>query len=208
MPDSHHQFIPSTGRIESFSDGVIAIIMTLMIFDLKMPPLVEGADSWEILKVLPVLFPKFLSFAMSFFVLAIFWVNHHHLFHTLKHTNRKLLWHNIHLLFWLSIIPFPTALLGSYPLDTLVVMMYGSVMMMAALAFQLLLLSARRGCLFHEYIDPTYLKKVTRKGIWGPLIYGFAVVVAPANCELSLWLFLVAPILYFLPDRILIGDQK
>jgi len=207
MGDKEQNFIPSTSRIEAFSDGVIAIIMTLMVFDLKLPPLADTADSWDILKLLPIVFPKFVSFAMSFLVLAIFWVNHHHFFHSIKSTDRKLLWYNNHLLFWLSLVPFPTALIGNYPTDTLPVMLYGFILMMSSIAFNLMRRSAQTSCLFHQFVDKKYIKQLARKGLWGPLLYGLSVIVAPISIYCSLVIFIVVPIVYFLPNLIPFGDE-
>src|SRR2546425_782379 len=101
--------VMSTQRIEAFSDGVFAIIVTLLVLDLKVPDLPQQITNQETLQALFNLAPQFISFVLSFFILCIFWVNHHQFFHTIKTADRKLLWLNNLLLFWLCFIPFPTA---------------------------------------------------------------------------------------------------
>ena len=197
----HKQYIPTTTRIEAFSDGVIAIIITLMIFDLKVPSLPTDADSWTILQALVPVIPKFISFAMSFVVVAIFWVNHHNFFYSLKLSNSALLWSNNLLLFWLSVIPFPTSLLGSYPLEALPIMFYGFTMCMAATSFNLMRRQAQKYCLFHSDVDQDYIKKLSSKGLFGPLFYFASIVLAPIHVALSLAIFVLVPIIYFLPDN-------
>ncbi len=124
--------IPST-RIEAFSDGVFAIILTLLVWQLRVPYLTENATLGKNLGQLAYIVPKFISFVLSFVFVAIFWVNHHQLYHTVKTADRALLWHNMHLLFWLCVIPFPTAILGDHPAMPLAAMCLGFVLMMAGL---------------------------------------------------------------------------
>lgn len=110
---NHHINQISTSRIEAFSDGVIAIILTIMVFDLKLHEIPTDKTVWN---ELTLLVPKFVSYAISFLMLAIMWVNHHQLFHQIKYTDRKLLWYSIHLLFWMSLIPFGTNFIGVNPM--------------------------------------------------------------------------------------------
>jgi uncharacterized membrane protein len=118
-------------RLEAFSDGVIAIIITIMVLELKIP---HGAD-WNSVQDL---IPKFFSYVISFIYVAIYWNNHHHLIHTVKHINGSILWSNTHLLFWLSLIPFVTAWAGENHFSELPVAAYTFVLFMAAVAYYIL----------------------------------------------------------------------
>src|SRR5438105_1859480 len=119
------------GRLEAFSDGVIAIIITIMVLELKVP---HDAEPHGLLALLPV----FLSYVLSFVVVAIIWVNHHHLLHTLDGVDGRILWLNNHLLFWLSLVPFSTAYMGENHLAPLAVALYGVNMFFCGAAFDLL----------------------------------------------------------------------
>ena len=130
----------SKNRLEAFSDGVLAIIITIMVLELKVPhdPGIEA---------LAKLWPVFLSYVLSFFYLAIYWNNHHHLFQIVKQTDGRILWANMHLLFWLSLVPFATGWMGENHFAALPVMLYGAVFLLAAVAYYVLAraLVARHG---------------------------------------------------------------
>src|SRR5436305_12748402 len=115
----------SKTRLETFSDGVIAILITIMVLELRVP---HGAD-WRALR--PVL-PLFLTYILSFIFLGIYWSNHHHMFHLVRHVNGKMLWANLHLLFWLSLVPFVTGWMGENAFAPLPTAVYGMVLLMAA----------------------------------------------------------------------------
>jgi uncharacterized membrane protein len=127
------------GRLEAFSDGVLAIIITIMVLELKVPH--DSAD-WGALK--PVL-PVFLSYILSFVYLGIYWNNHHHTFHVTQRVSGGILWANLHLLFWLSLIPFVTGWMGENHFATIPVALYGAVLLMAAIAYVILQGSILRG---------------------------------------------------------------
>ncbi|CAN5544473.1 hypothetical protein BH11BAC5_BH11BAC5_45530 [soil metagenome] len=118
-------------RLEAFSDGVIAIIITIMVLELKVP----HDDSWTALKPL---FPVFLSYLLSFIYIGIYWNNHHHLLHTVSQISGKVLWANNNLLFWLSLVPFTTTWMGENHFSTWPVAIYGVVLMMAGVAYFIL----------------------------------------------------------------------
>src|SRR5678816_2039351 len=117
-----------SGRLEAFSDGVMAILITIMVLELKVP---EGAT----LDALKPLFPVFLTYVLSFIVLGIYWNNHHHMLHATEQVDGRILWANLHLLFWLSLIPFTTAWMGENSFAPLPTSAYGLVLVMAALAY-------------------------------------------------------------------------
>jgi len=123
--------------MEAFSDGVMAIVVTLLVFHLAVPKLHDPTSS-ELWHELGVLTPKFISFAVSFFTVAIFWVNHHHFMHRVTHTDWKLLWLNNLLLFWLTTVPFTTAFIGDYPREPVAVGVYAFSLGMAGLSFTLM----------------------------------------------------------------------
>src|SRR4030095_7285033 len=119
------------GRLEAFSDGVLAIIITIMVLELKVP-------HEPTLEAMKPLVPKFLSYVLSFVFLGIYWNNHHHLFQAVRHVNGRVLWANLHLLFWLSLIPFVTAWLGENPRAALPVALYGALFLFAGVAYFIL----------------------------------------------------------------------
>ena len=121
-------------RLEAFSDGVFAIVITLLVIELHVPEAAEG----ELARGLAHLLPKFVSFVVSFIYITIYWINHHQLFHMIKQANRGLFWLNSLFLLCLTFIPFPTALIGSYPHDKVAVMFYGLAMMATAVSFVLM----------------------------------------------------------------------
>lgn len=123
--------VMSTSRMEAFSDGVLAILITIMVLDLKVP---RGSD----LASLRPLFPTFLSYVMSFIYLGIYWNNHHHMLHTVKTVNGAILWANLHLLFWLSLVPFVTGWMGEHRFAPVPTAMYGVVLLLAAVAYFIL----------------------------------------------------------------------
>src|SRR5579871_151465 len=118
-------------RLEAFSDGVFAIIITIMVLELKIP---EGI-SWALIS--PVI-PKFICYLLSFIFVGIYWNNHHHLLHTVKRTNASIMWSNMHLLFWLSLIPFATGWMGATDFNRITVAVYGALLIACGLSFTLL----------------------------------------------------------------------
>ena len=119
------------GRLEAFSDGVIAIIITIMVLEMKVP---HGADFHDLLPLLPV----FLSYVLSFLYVGIYWNNHHHLLHTVKKVSARILWANLHLLFWLSLLPFTTGWSGENHFAAAPSLLYGINLLLAAIAYWLL----------------------------------------------------------------------
>jgi len=119
------------GRLEAFSDGVIAVIITIMVLEMKVP---HGTDSAALAPVLPI----FLTYVLSFIYTGIYWNNHHHMFHAVKHVTGGTLWANLHLLFWLSLIPFVTGWMGENHFESLPVAAYGAVLFCSAIAYTIL----------------------------------------------------------------------
>jgi uncharacterized membrane protein len=180
------------GRLEAFSDGVIAILITIMVLELKIP---HGAD----LESLRPLLPVFLTYVLSFIYLGIYWNNHHHTFHTTDRINGKILWANMNLLFWLSLIPFTTGWMGenhSAPLPTAV---YGVVLLLAAGSYTILqsLIIAQQG----GYSKLKEAVGKDRKGKLSMLFYIVATLLAFVNQWISDGLYVLVAMLWLVPDR-------
>jgi uncharacterized membrane protein len=180
------------GRLEAFSDGVLAIIITIMVLELKVP----HEPSFE---ALAPLWPVFLSYLLSFVYLGIYWNNHHHLLHTVQHVDGRVLWSNLHLLFWLSLVPFVTAWLGETGFEAVPTFAYGVVLLLAAVAYYVLVraLIARHGR------ESTLARAVGRdfKGTISVAIYAVGVVASLFDPRVSLALYVVVAILWLVPDR-------
>lgn len=128
----------SKNRIEAFTDGVLAIIITILVLQLNMPKMPEGVKVSEFLFILPELMPQLISYLVSFLVVAIYWVNHHSFFHRLTSTNHTLIWLNVHFLFWVSLIPFPTGHMGDNPFSELANVILAAVFLMGSLSFKMM----------------------------------------------------------------------
>jgi len=180
------------GRLEAFSDGVIAIIITIMVLELKVP----HADDLNALK--PV-FPVFLSYILSFINIGIYWNNHHHMMHIVQHVNGKVLWANAHLLFWLSLIPFTTAWMGENHFTTWPVALYGIILLMAGAAYYILARSLIR---LHGK-NSTIAKAIgkDRKGIISEVFYFAGIVLAFINPWIGLSCYFVVTSIWLIPDR-------
>lgn len=190
----------STSRIEAFSDGVIAIIVTIMVLQLTMPAQ----------PTLPALLrqaPIFLSYGLSFLLVAIMWVNHHHLIHAVHDVTARLLWSNINLLFWMSLTPFVTDFIGHHPKAPFPVSLYGLNLAMCGFAFWLLRIE-----LTHQNRqDPEmseYHSRIQRKNLFSAFLYLTAAGLAHVSIYISYFVYVLIPALYFLPERKLVSDQK
>jgi uncharacterized membrane protein len=180
-----------TTRLEAFSDGVLAIIITIMVLELKVPHAVELA---ALQPVLPVL----LSYVLSFIYLGIYWNNHHHLFQATEEVSGGILWANLHLLFWLSLFPFTTAWMGENHLATIPTAIYGFVLLMAAIAYYLL----QRTIIAKEGRESLLAQAVGRdwKGKLSPLLYLAAIPLAFVSPWIAGGLYVFAALLWLIPD--------
>jgi uncharacterized membrane protein len=179
-------------RLEAFSDGVLAILITIMVLELKVP----HGDSFG---ALATLLPTFLSYALSFIYLAIYWNNHHHLLHAVKKVNGATLWANTHLLFWLSLVPFATAWMGENHFAARPVALYGGVLLMAALAYYLL-----TQCLIHAHRSGSPLAIAVGTDLKGKIssaIYATAILLSFSNRWLGFGLYWVVALIWLVPDR-------
>jgi len=180
-----------TTRLEAFSDGVLAIIITIMVLELKVPHAVELA---ALKPVLPVL----LSYVLSFIYLGIYWNNHHHLFQATEEVSGGILWANLHLLFWLSLFPFTTAWMGENHLATIPTAIYGFVLLMAAIAYYVL----QRTIIAKEGRESLLAQAVGKdwKGKLSPLFYLAAIPLAFVNPWIAGGLYVFAALLWLIPD--------
>jgi uncharacterized membrane protein len=189
-----------TSRLEAFSDGVIAIIVTIMVLQLTTP----AAPTWRaLMKLSPIL----LSYALSFLIVAIMWVNHHHLVHSVREVSARLLWSNINLLFWMSLIPFVTDFLGRNPRASLPVAVYGLDLGLCGLAFVLLRTELRRQ---HRH-DPdmhAYHSRIQFKNLSTAGLYFAAGALAFISVYLSYAIYIAIPIAYFIPERKLAAQRE
>jgi len=179
-------------RIEAFSDGVLAIIITIMVLELKVP---HTADLSALFPVLPV----FLSYLLSFVFMGIYWNNHHHLFQLVKHVNGKTLWANLHLLFWLSLIPFVTGWMGENHFEAWPVTMYGVILFMSAVAYYIL---ARTLVSHHgKESDLASAMGGDFKGKISLVLYAAALPAAFTDTRISGAIYVAVALMWLVPDR-------
>ncbi len=179
-------------RLEAFSDGVVAILITIMVLELKIP---HGAD----LESLRPLLPVFLTYVLSFIYLAIYWNNHHHMLHATEQINGKILWANMHLLFWLSLIPFATGWMGENHFASLPTAVYGAVLLAAALAYyvlqQMIIAQQGRNSKLRAAIGRDFKGKIS------PFLYLAAIPLAFVNQWISDAIYVTVALMWLIPDR-------
>jgi len=180
-------------RLEAFSDGVLAIIITIMVLELKIP---HGASFSALSELLPV----FISYVLSFIFIGIYWGNHHHLLHTVHHTNTKIMWANMGLLFCLSLIPFSTGWMGENHFDKIPVAIYAINLSLCAIAFYIL-----QKVIIYHYTHSSKLiealKKQDKKGMISLLIYLISIPVAFFYPVISASFFVLIAIMWIIPDK-------
>ena len=179
-------------RLTAFTDGVVAIIITIMVLELKLPHGTHLAD------LQPVL-PLFLTYLLSFIYIGIYWNNHHHMLQLASSVSGPILWANLHLLFWLSLIPFATAWIGENHLAPVPVALYGGLLIMAAVAYTILMTFLVR----HEGPDSALAHAMGRdvKGKLSLVIYAAGIGLAFADTRASIALYVAVAIIWFVPDR-------
>ena len=193
------QKVAGTGRIEAFSDGVLAIVVTLLIFEVRVPTLTDLSNQ-SVLRALLGIAPKGISFAISFFTVAIFWVTHHHIFSRITHSNWKLLWYNNVLLFWLAVVPFTTAFIGDHPTQPVVVSLYALILCLAALTFWLMNYYVFfKSDLMSESITTDERWRQLKRGRWAFILYGLASLVAFVYVYAALATLVVIPFIFVVP---------
>jgi uncharacterized membrane protein len=179
-------------RLEAFSDGVMAILITIMVLELKIP---HGTNFTALYPLLPV----FLSYVLSFFYLAIYWNNHHHMLKTTQRVNGVILWANMHLLFWLSLIPFTTAWMGENHFSALPTALYGAVLLMAAVAYFIL-----QYAILAEHGNESLLARAVGHDIKGKIslfLYALAVASTFASPRIAQSFYVLVALIWLIPDR-------
>lgn len=180
------------GRLEAFSDGVLAIIITIMVLELKVPHGVNLQD-------LEPLIPVFISYVLSFIYLGIYWNNHHHMLQSVQKVNGIALWANLHLLFWLSLIPFTTAWMGENHFAQWPVILYGVNLVMAAIAYYILSV-----CLTKIHGKDSILVKAIgkdRKGVVSIILYLLGICFTFVNAWVGIAIYVLVAAIWFIPDR-------
>ncbi len=182
----------SRSRLEAFSDGVLAIVITIMVLELRPPE----ETTWEAVRHLT---PVFLAYVLSFVNLGIYWNNHHHMLHLADRINGKILWANLHLLFWLSLFPFATAWMGEHDFERVPVVAYGIVSIFAALAYFILQTSIIRD----QGPDSKLAAAVSNdfKGKASPLLYAAGIATAFISTWIALALYVLVALMWLVPDR-------
>ncbi len=180
------------GRLEAFSDGVLAIIITIMVLELKVP---HGAD---LASLLP-LFPVFVSYILSFIYIGIYWNNHHHLLHTLTNVSGSVLWANLHLLFWLSLVPFVTGWMGENDFAAIPVALYGVVLLMAAIAYFIL-----QSIILKKHGKQSILSKAIGndfKGKISPILYVVGIFSTWISPFIAGGIYALVAFIWLIPDK-------
>ncbi len=179
-------------RLEAFSDGVLAVIITIMVLELKVPHGTALAD-------LQPLWPVLMSYVLSFIYVGIYWNNHHHMFHVVHRVSGPMLWANLHLLFWLSLIPFVTGWMGENHFAQVPAALYGVVLLMAAIAYWIL----QQTILVHEGPELLLAQAVGRdfKGKISPVIYAAAIGLAFVSEWIAFALYVLVALMWLVPDR-------
>ncbi len=182
----------NSSRLEAFSDGVLAIIITIMVLELKVP---HGTELSDLAPVLPV----FLSYLLSFIYVGIYWNNHHHMMHAVEKVSGEILWANLHLLFWLSLIPFVTGWVGENHFAELPMAMYGGVLLMAAIAYFIL----QNRILAVQGKDSLLAKALGKdlKGKASPIIYSVAIISSFYNPWIGGTLYVLVALMWLIPDK-------
>ena len=179
-------------RLEAFSDGVIAIVITIMVLELKVPHA-------PTLQALAPLLPVFLSYVLSFVYLGIYWNNHHHMLHTVTHVSGGVLWANLHLLFWLSLPPFATGWMGENHFTALPSALYGFVLLMAAMAYwwlqQLIIRAHGRDSLLARAVGGDW------KGKLSPLLYASGIALSFVATPVALGIYVLVALMWLVPDK-------
>jgi uncharacterized membrane protein len=191
-PVLSNNFIVEKNRIEAFSDGVIAIIITIMVLELKVP---HGEDFAAMKPLIPVFF----SYVLSFIYVGIYWNNHHHLLKAARKVNGAMMWANLHLLFWLSLFPFATAWMGENHFKGAPTVIYGGVLLMAGVAYYILqsLIVADMGC------DSKLAQAIGRdyKGKLSPVLYASAILLSFYRPWISDCIYVFVALMRLIPDR-------
>lgn len=180
------------GRLEAFSDGVLAIIITIMVLEIKVP---HGKELFDLMPLIPV----FLSYVLSFIYLGIYWNNHHHMMHTVKRVTGDVLWANLHLLFWLSLVPFTTGWMGENNFSPASMFLYGAVLLMAAIAYFIL----QNRIIKNHGKDSILAKAIGKdlKGKMSPVLYILGILTSYFNPWVAGFFYVLVALIWLIPDK-------
>ncbi len=179
-------------RLEAFSDGVLAIIITIMVLEMKTP---DGTDFKSLLK----LFPVFISYVLSFIYVGIYWNNHHHMMHTVKKVTGGILWANLHLLFWLSLVPFATAWIGEHHFAAFPMLFYGFILLMCGVSYNIL-----QSIIIKTHGNDSLLFKAVGKDIKGKIsvvLYIIAILSTYYHELISAVIYILVALMWLIPDK-------
>ena len=187
----------SKTRVETFSDGIFAIIVTLLVLEIKVPHLAPQAGMKELADQLHHLVPKFLSWVISFFTVCVIWINHHRVFDAVEKVSGGFFWLNALLLLWCSFVPFPTALMGDYPQNPLAVSLYGAVMALMALSFFFMRMN-----LYHAGQKSSRMAALARQSLlFGFVPYAVAAGLAWVSPGVAMFIYFAIPVYFAWPRR-------
>jgi uncharacterized membrane protein len=181
-------------RLEAFSDGVLAIIITIMVLELKIP---YGTD-WNSIK--PIV-PTLGSYILSFVFIGIYWANHHHLVHTVERVNGKIIWANLHLLFWLSLLPVATGWMGQNGFDSVSVAVYGGLCVCCGLAYTILGVAIASNRSTEHSLGNAVTRQLKTKGVLSTVLYLFSIPLAFVHPGISCALFGIVSLMWMVPDK-------
>ncbi|MFA5326548.1 MAG: TMEM175 family protein [Prolixibacteraceae bacterium] len=179
-------------RLEAFSDGVLAIIITIMVLEIKVP----HGNNFDVLKPL---IPVVISYILSFIYIGIYWNNHHHMMHTVKHVTGGILWANLHLLFWLSLVPFVTGWIGENHFDPIPMALYGIVLLMAAIAYFILQTQIIKSQGENSLLARAVGNDI--KGKMSPILYSLAIASNFVSQWISGALYILVALIWLIPDK-------
>lgn len=198
-----------TSRVETFSDSVISIIITIMVLTIKIPDVAKQSSEWALRHDLQQLLPYIITYAFSFMMIGIFWINHHHMFLMLEKTDESLMVQNLFFLFWMSLIPLGTAMVSANPKIPESAAVYGSIMLLTTISFAFMRVYTLKKNLVHKDPDQEITAKIRwvslkarTKNIIGAVAYLCAIPLAYVNVYLAYFIFLIPPIIFFIPDGI------
>lgn len=197
-----------TERIEFFSDAVIAIIITLMVLEIKLPNIDEDATSDQIFQQLRIILPNIFAFTISFMVLGVYWANHHQFYKAIEQMDWKLLWYNLHFLFWCALIPLSTALLAEHYDKPAITMLYGINMLTSSGAFALMHRHTAKSGLFISHLSPRILRRIKRVNIASTILYIISVFAGFISVYIPIIIFALVPSFYFFPQIVAVETAE
>lgn len=203
MADTESEFEMKPDRLATFTDGIFAIAMTILVLELRVPEIPADMVASHLIPTLFEIWPNFVAYFLSFILLGIYWVGHHNLFHFIKRVDRHFLWINILFLMLVVLIPFSAALLGRYGHEEVAIIAYG--INLIAIGFVLAFgweYATRHHHLVAPHLKPEFVYTVRKLILFGPVLYVVAILLSFVNQAVSLWIYALVPLYYIFPNRI------